>query len=129
MDEAQWAGSDCTKLFQLIRSIGAVVRSIAGQLVGNADGRGGERGVGALEVVQSTAGRREGGTSTMIRKQSSVWMATALHSARHGLAADILTAPIEQPAWVCWAGRLILSDRYYSHRTNYILPHQAAVLA
>ena len=56
MDEAQWAGSDGTELFQLIRSIGAMVRSIAGQLVRDADGRGGKRGVGALEVVQSTAG-------------------------------------------------------------------------
>ena len=129
MDESQWAGSDCTKLFQLIRSIGAVVRSIAGQLVGNADGRGGERGVGALEVVQSTAGRREGGASTMIRKQSPVRMATALHSTRNGLSADILTAAIEQPAWVRWTGRLVLGDGHYSHRTNYILPHQAAVLA
>ena len=129
MDEARWAGSDCTKLFQLIRSIGAVVRSIAGQLVRDADRRGGKWGVGALEVVQSTAGRREGGTASAICEQSSVWMATALHPARHGLAADVLAAPVEQPAWVCRAGRLVLSDGHDSHRTNYILPHQAAVLA
>ena len=129
MDEAQWAGPDCTELFQLVRSIGAVVRSIAGQLIRDADRRGGEWGVGALEVMQSTAGRCEGGTASTICEQSSIWMATALHPTRYRLAADVLAAPIEQPAWVCWAGRLILSDRHYSHRTNYILPHQAAVLA
>ena len=75
------------------------------------------------------AGRCEGGTASTICEQSSIWMATALHPTRHRLAADVLAAPIEQPAWVCRAGRLILSDRHYSHRTDYILPHQAAVLA
>ena len=68
MDESVWTGSNGTKLLELVGSIGTVVRSVASQLVGDTYGRGGKGRVRALKVMQTAAGRSEGGTSSPIRK-------------------------------------------------------------